>query len=129
MSTVALQHDDYKFIDSTRIVGNHARTVHIDNSVYIQIEHLLDRFLSNRHGMDVMRDFTAALVLPHNRELIVKIDTMYVYWRKCSAEDGEWLEVKEISPMWWESHLYDEEGEQLPHDFDLNVVLQRLTFH
>lgn len=128
MSTVALQ-QEYQYVDSTRLVGHATPTIHIDKSVYNRVEWLLDQFVSARANIDLLRDFSCVIPMRGNRELAIKIDGMYVYWRKCSADDGAWYEPIEIYPTWAEAKLYDEDGELLPHDFDINVVIKRLTFH
>lgn len=125
---LAINYNDYKFIDSAKMTGRAIPTVHIDNKAYTRVEWLLDQFLSERANMDYLRDFHC-LVQLGSRELSVQIDSMSVYWQKCEAEDGSWYQPKEIVPIWTEVYLYDEEGEKLPHDFDINVVLRRLETH
>lgn len=129
MNTLALTAENYHFVDSARITGKPMATVHIDNSAYFQVELALDQFLGLRANIDYLRNFECVAPMKGNRELVVKIDSMYVYWRKCEAEDGEWYEPTEIHPMWSEAYLYDEDGEKIPHDFDINIVLRRLTTH
>lgn len=127
MNTIALENSEYQFVDSAKITGHSTPTIHIDNSVYVRVELLLDQFLSERANLDYLRDFHCLVVLRGGKELSVKIDSMLVSWRKVEAEDGEWYEPTNISPMWYECYLFDEEGERLPHDFDIHVVLNRLT--
>ena len=151
MNTLALTAENYHFVDSARITGKPMATVHIDNSAYFQVELALDQFLGLRANIDnsayfqvelaldqflglranidYLRNFECVVPMKGKRELVVKIDSMYVYWRKCEAEDGEWYEPTEIHPMWSEAYLYDEDGEKIPHDFDINIVLRRLTTH
>lgn len=129
MTTLAINTEDYMFIDSARMTGKATPTIHIDNRVYTHVEWLLGQFIGERANVDYMRNFHCIVPMPGNRELIVSIDSMYVYWRKCEAEDGEWYEPTEIHSMWSEAYLYDEDGEKIPHDFDINIVLRRLTTH
>lgn len=130
MTTLALTNGErYKYINSTKITGRATPTVHIDNRVYTRVEWLLDQFLSERANIDFLRDFHCLVPMPGGRELSVQIDSMSVYWQKCDAEDGSWYEPTEIVPIWTETYLYDEDGERLPHDFDIHIVLRRLTFH
>jgi hypothetical protein len=85
--------------------------------------------LSERANLDYLRDFHCLVVLSGGKELSVKIDSMLVSWRRVEAEDGSWYEPTDIHPMWYECYLFDEEGEKLPHDFDIHVILNRLTTH
>lgn len=127
MNTLALNAENYHFVDSAKITGKPMATVHIDNSAYFQVELALDQFLGLRANIDYLRNFECVVPMKGKRELVIKIDSMYIYWRKVEAEDGEWYEPTEICPMWTEVYLYDEDGERLPHDFDINIVLRRLT--
>lgn len=121
--------NDYTFINSTRMVGSPAPTMHIDNSVYTRVEMMLDQFINDRANIDYIRGFRCEILLPEDKVLFIEIDGMYVYWEKREAEDGEWYEPREVYPTWAQADLYDEEGERLPHDFDINIVIRRLTTH
>ena len=52
MNAIALENSEYQFVDSTKITGHSIPTIHIDNSVYVRVEQLLDRFLSERANLD-----------------------------------------------------------------------------
>ena len=119
--------EQYQFIDSPSIAGR-ASTVHIPNSAYIRLEWVLDQFVSDRANLEVMRGFESTVRF-EDKILCVRIDVLYVYWNRVSAEDGVWYEPREIIPIWHEAHLYNKEYDELPHDFDLNVIINRLTTH
>ncbi len=117
----------YTYVDSTKIVGI-APTVHIPQSAYIRAEWILDQFISERANLDLLRDFHCTVPVG-KYHLYIQISSMLVSWRKCEAENGVWYEPTDIHPIWHESHLYDEEGEQLNHDFDIHIIINKLTTH
>lgn len=117
----------YTYVDSTKIVG-YTPSIHIPHSTYIRAEWILDQFISERANMDLLRDFQCTIPVGKHH-LYIRIDSMMVSWRKCEAEDGSWYEPTDIHPMWYECYLFDEEGEKLPHDFDIHVIINKLTTH
>lgn len=118
--------ETYHYVDSKAIIG-HNPTIHIPRSANIRIEWLLDQFISDRAGMERMRNFEA-IVRFEKYSLVVAIDIICVYWLRVEAEDGSWLEPREIVPMWTTAYLYNEEGEKLPHDFDINQIINNLKY-
>lgn len=117
----------YTYVDSAKIVG-FTPAVHIPHSAYIRAEWILDQFLGERANMDLVRDFQCTIPVGKNH-LYIQISSMLVSWRKREAEDGSWYEPTSIIPMWHESHLYNEDGEQLNHDFDIHIIINKLTTH
>lgn len=119
--------EQYDFVD-LKLINGHVPTVHIPTSAYNRAEWLLDQFICERAPLDLLRGF-ARTIRVGEHVLAIEIPSMYVYWRKCEAEDGEWYEPTGIYPTWVQADLYDEDGEKLPHDFDLNVVISKLITH
>ena len=117
----------YTYVDSTKIVGI-APTIHIPQSAYIRAEWIFDQFISERANMDLLRNFHCTVPVGKHH-LYIEISSMLVSWRKCEAENGVWYEPTDIHPMWYECYLFDEEGEKLPHDFDIHVIINKLTTH
>lgn len=118
----------YTYVNSTTMIGRATPTVHIEGKVYDAITDNFRNFIYDRSGMDFIREFSTEILLPMGRVLAIKAESIMLYWETISAPDGDSIAIRDVYPSWHEAHLFDEEGGRLPHDFDFNVILQRLRF-
>lgn len=118
----------YTYVDSATMIGRAIPTVHIEGKVYDAITDIFRNFIYDRSGMDFIREFSTEILLPKGQTLAIQADSIVPYWETISAPDGDYIAIQAVYPSWTEAHLYDEDGEELPHDFDFNVILQRLRF-
>lgn len=51
--------------------------------------------------------------------------TLLIYRQKVSDESGEWSQIRDIVPIWWEFHSVAIEGERL-NDFDFALLRREL---
>jgi hypothetical protein len=119
----------YTYINSTQLIGRPKPTCHIESKVYDALTDIFRNFIYDRANMDFIREFSTEILLPKGQTLAIQVNSIVPYWETISAPDGDYIAIREVYPSWHESHLYDEDGEELPHDFDFNVVINRLTTH
>lgn len=86
--------------------------VHIDESLYSELANEFQELIYNRDYISTTIETQDGL---HRFSI-----SAFIYYRMDYSEDGMWLMIDDIVPIWFEFHSISEEtGEEIQNDFDI----------
>lgn len=85
--------------------------IHIDDAIYKAIaKHIIDEVGGRNYVSNL------SIEVEHNNTTYLFTISAYIYRCHIMAPDGEWDEIRDIVPVWWELHTYNDDGDEVLND-------------
>ena len=91
--------------------------IHIDDAIYKAIAKLIIEEIGGRNYVSNL-----SIEVEHNNTTYLFTISAYIYRCHIMAPDGEWDEIQDIVPVWWELHTYSADGDEVINDGDFKKV-------
>lgn len=124
------QIEEAEIVEETPSTQPQTKCLHVEEDVYLAIAEKMCDYLYEFSGgfYATPRPVKTDVECEYGGIEYVFSGTLFVYFKRVTAPDGEWPELSDVSPIWWELHSYNEDGEEVLNDATFDQLKKYIIY-